>query len=108
MGLRVRAKVNGVYGHLREVGDVFEIADEKAFSKRWMERVGDDDVAPAPPRKRRDGPTPEQVAAEEAAALEREVKTPPKPDADADEDDTVDGDADDEAAAPVARRSRRR
>lgn len=106
MGIRVRATVNGVYGHFREAGDTFEIADEKAFSKRWMERVGDEDVAPATPRKRREGPTPEQVAAEEAAALEREVKTPPK--SDAANDDVDDDGADDETAAPVARRSRRR
>lgn len=40
MAIRVKAKTRGRYDYrIREPGEVFEIADEKAFSKIWMERV---------------------------------------------------------------------
>ena len=39
MGILVRAIGIGYYSRLRSVGDVFEIGDVRAFSKRWMERV---------------------------------------------------------------------
>lgn len=40
MSIKVQATQVGHYGDkLREPGDVFEVADEKAFSKRWMERL---------------------------------------------------------------------
>ena len=38
MGIRVIATVPGYYGHFREPGDKFEIADEQAFHGSWMER----------------------------------------------------------------------
>lgn len=41
--IRVQAKAQGYYGDiLRRVGDVFDIADETAFSDKWMRRVPDD------------------------------------------------------------------
>lgn len=40
MTIKVRATQVGYYGQYRYPGDVFDIADEKAFSKRWMERTG--------------------------------------------------------------------
>ena len=37
MSIKVKAKKKGLYGKIiRNPGDEFEIADEKAFSKRWM------------------------------------------------------------------------
>jgi len=39
MGIKVRAKAKGYYKQLREKGETFEIADQKAFSSRWMEQV---------------------------------------------------------------------
>ena len=39
--IKVRATQMGYYDHARRrVGDVFVIANEQAFSSRWMERVG--------------------------------------------------------------------
>jgi hypothetical protein len=38
--IKVRALEMGYYDHARRrVGDVFLIADERAFSAKWMERV---------------------------------------------------------------------
>lgn len=39
MGIKVQAFRAGLYGHFREPGDQFEIADEQAFSDTWMEKV---------------------------------------------------------------------
>lgn len=39
MGIKVIATVPGYYGHYREPGDEFEIDDEQAFHKSWMERA---------------------------------------------------------------------
>jgi hypothetical protein len=39
MGIKVIAIEKGVYGHFREPGDEFEIADESLFSETWMERA---------------------------------------------------------------------
>lgn len=50
MGHTVRATKKGYYGRLREPGDVFEISDDKHFSKNWMETVaGQNDDAPQEP-----------------------------------------------------------
>lgn len=58
--IRVQAKAIGYYGdNLRRVGDVFDIADEKAFSDKWMRRV---------PKR-----TPERVTGSNAS-LERAKK----------------------------------
>lgn len=35
----VRALRAGVYGHLREEGDIFEVEEDRHFSKSWMEEV---------------------------------------------------------------------
>ncbi|CDN96086.1 hypothetical protein BN949_05261 [Agrobacterium tumefaciens] len=32
----VMATQQGTYGHIREYGDVFQLTDDKHFSKRWM------------------------------------------------------------------------
>ena len=40
--MKVKAIKQGHYGILRNVGEVFVIRDEKAFSKRWMKRVKDE------------------------------------------------------------------
>jgi hypothetical protein len=37
--IRVRAKVQGLYGQLREPGAEFPLTDEAHFSGRWMEHV---------------------------------------------------------------------
>lgn len=38
--IRVRATATGYYGlSIREEGDEFDVADEKALSAAWMERV---------------------------------------------------------------------
>lgn len=42
MAIQVKATARGFYGSLREPGDTFTIRDEKAFSKRWMERLSAD------------------------------------------------------------------
>lgn len=39
MGIKVIALVPGYYGHYREPGDEFEIANEQAFSDTWMEKL---------------------------------------------------------------------
>lgn len=39
MGIKVQATRQGLYGHFREVGDQFEIADEQAFHDSWMEKL---------------------------------------------------------------------
>lgn len=39
MGIKVIAIVPGYYGHYRESGDEFEIADEQALHHSWMERA---------------------------------------------------------------------
>jgi len=38
MGIKVIATAPGYYGHYREPGDEFEIADDEAFHHSWMER----------------------------------------------------------------------
>lgn len=61
--IRVQAKAIGYYDDvIRRVGDVFDIADERAFSDKWMRRVS--------PR------TPERVTGSNAA-LERAKKGEP-------------------------------
>lgn len=40
--IRVRAKVQGLYGQLREPGAQFNLTDESHFSGRWMDHVDDD------------------------------------------------------------------
>lgn len=42
MGIKVQAFRQGYYGHFREPGDQFEVADEHAFHESWMEKVGKD------------------------------------------------------------------
>lgn len=39
MAILVRATAQGYYGQFREVDTEFEIDDEAAFHKSWMERV---------------------------------------------------------------------
>jgi hypothetical protein len=39
MGIKVIAHAPGYYGHYREVGDEFEVADEQALHHSWMERA---------------------------------------------------------------------
>lgn len=39
MAIKVIAHRAGYYGHYREPGDEFEVADEKAFHDSWMERA---------------------------------------------------------------------
>ncbi|QIB38127.1 hypothetical protein G3A56_09105 [Rhizobium oryzihabitans] len=41
----VRALRAGVYGHLREEGDIFEVAEDRHFSKAWMEEVSKNEAA---------------------------------------------------------------
>lgn len=61
--IRVQAKAIGYYDDvIRRVGDVFDIADEAAFSDKWMRRVS--------PR------TPERITGSNAA-LERAKKGEP-------------------------------
>lgn len=49
MSIKVKATERGWLGNrIREIGDEFEIADEKAFSKKWMVRVDKPAAAPAP------------------------------------------------------------
>jgi hypothetical protein len=61
--IRVQAKAIGYYDDvIRRVGDVFDIADEKAFSDKWMRRVPTS--------------TPERVTGSNAA-LERNKKGEP-------------------------------
>jgi len=45
MGILVRATAAGYYGTLRDVGDQFEVTDEKAVGS-WMERVKEDEAKP--------------------------------------------------------------
>jgi hypothetical protein len=45
MAIKVKATERGFLGKIREPGDVFEIADEKAFSKNWMVKVTAKDKA---------------------------------------------------------------
>lgn len=40
MAIKVKAINPGHYGQYREVGDQFEIKEEKHFSKKWMAKVG--------------------------------------------------------------------
>jgi hypothetical protein len=69
--IRVRATQLGYYGEARRrVGDVFEIADARHFSKKWMVRVSEDT-----PQSRT---TSRQALREEHAALVAKA-TPPKP-----------------------------
>lgn len=38
--MKVRALEKGYYGHkLRREGEVFHVEGEKAFSKKWMEKI---------------------------------------------------------------------
>lgn len=39
MGIKVIAIAAGYYGHYREPGDEFEVADEQALHHSWMERA---------------------------------------------------------------------
>jgi hypothetical protein len=39
MGIKVIASAPGYYGHYRESGDEFEVADEQALHDSWMDRV---------------------------------------------------------------------
>ena len=61
---KVRALNTGVYGHLREAGEEFEISDRKdaegkvipvdrVFSKRWMERIVEEEAIPVVPEKKK-------------------------------------------------------
>lgn len=38
MSIKVIATAPGYYGHYRESGDEFEVADEQALHPSWMER----------------------------------------------------------------------
>lgn len=49
MGIKVQATRQGYYGHFREPGDQFEIADEQAFHDSWMEKL-DKNGRPIPNR----------------------------------------------------------
>lgn len=40
MSIKVIATAKGYYGQFRDVGDEFEIADEQAFSDKWMDKLG--------------------------------------------------------------------
>ena len=52
--MKVRAKELGFYGCLRrKPGTVFVLADESHFSKKWMEKVGSEEAAPAAPEKKK-------------------------------------------------------
>lgn len=39
MTIKVMATRQGLYGQLREPGELFTIKDEEAFSKRWMKKI---------------------------------------------------------------------
>jgi hypothetical protein len=39
MSIKVIATAPGYYGHYRESGDEFEVADEQALHHSWMERA---------------------------------------------------------------------
>ena len=69
----VIATQKGLYDRVRERGDLFTIRDAKAdFSEVWMAKPGTDEAKAAIADKRRDQTvTPEQVAAEVAAATGR-------------------------------------
>lgn len=53
MAIMVRAKQDGYYGTYRVEGAEFEIEDEKAFSKIWMERVSSASVKDDAKEKRK-------------------------------------------------------
>ena len=46
--IKVRATKAGFIEHYREPGEEFEIKDAKAFSKEWMEKIGEEKVQPKP------------------------------------------------------------
>ena len=45
MSKHVRATRVGLYGHWREEGDVFEVAEDRHFSKTWMEEISAEEAA---------------------------------------------------------------
>lgn len=55
--MKVRAIARGYSEISREIGDVFDIKDEKAFSPRWMEKFEPEmkDVPPAQPPPKLEG-----------------------------------------------------
>lgn len=58
MAIKVRALAPGHYGNrYREAGDEFQITEEKHFSKRWMEKVGEEAEKPESKTK---APEPEK------------------------------------------------
>lgn len=63
--MKVRAKELGFYNHKRRrAGDVFDVVDERAFSKRWMEKVDGAEPRPKPEVKKREE-VQAQVSSEE-------------------------------------------
>lgn len=66
MGIKVIAIVPGYYGHYREPGDEFEIADEQAFHHSWMERADGKQM------KRPKVATPQATGNNPAGALPRD------------------------------------
>lgn len=74
MSIQVRATQEGHYGEkYRMAGDEFQIADEGAFSKRWMVKVHG-------PSKNVEEKVPEKVAEKKKApkkkAVEKKVADP--------------------------------
>lgn len=45
--MKVVATKRGYYNGLREPGDLFDIADEKAFSEKWMRKATKEEVKEA-------------------------------------------------------------
>lgn len=64
--MKVKATRLGYYNHRRRrEGDVFELMDDKAFSKRWMERL-DGPTAPVPaPTATPKNPAPAKTSSQE-------------------------------------------
>lgn len=105
----VVAKLKGFYGNqMREPGDRFTLTAEEHFSARWMAEAGNEDEAPKR-KKREAGPTPEQIAAEEAAAMEREVREPEEEEpAEEEQDEEEPAEEEQEEETKPKRRTRRR
>lgn len=76
MGIKVIATRQGLYGHFREPGDEFEIADEQAFSDSWMEKL-DKNGRPIP-NKNTPRPAATAHSTGHAPALGRDQKLTPQ------------------------------
>lgn len=76
--IRVRAKQLGFYGNVRRrEGDVFDIAHEKHFSERWMERT--EAPMPQPAAGKAEGAPDQDPPPVKAPAPKDERKQDPHP-----------------------------